>query len=95
VLPAIWCARRGWTKEYQRAITQPYVLVMQALSLALLWRLGAVEPSMLVTYLKLVGPLILGTAVGVTVFKALPTRLLTRAVVALAALSGLALLLGA
>jgi uncharacterized membrane protein YfcA len=95
LLPAIWCARRGWTKEYQRAITQPYVLVMQALSLALLWRLGAVDPSVLVSYLELLGPLILGIAVGVTVFKALPTRLLARAVVALAAMSGLALLLGA
>jgi hypothetical protein len=68
---------------------------MQALSLALLWRLGAVDPSVLVSYLELLGPLILGIAVGVTVFKALPTRLLARAVVALAAMSGLALLLGA
>ena len=29
----IWCSRRGWDKQQQRAVYQPYILVMQALTL--------------------------------------------------------------
>jgi hypothetical protein len=88
------CARRGWTKECQRALTQPYVLAMQALSLVLLWHFGALGWALLVTYLELLVPLLIGISVGVAVFKALSTQLVTRAVIALATLSGLALLTG-
>jgi uncharacterized membrane protein YfcA len=94
VIPAVMCARRGWTKECQRALTQPYVLVMQALSLALLWHFGALGRTLLVSYLELLLPLLIGIGIGVAVFKALSTQLVTRAVIALATLSGLALLVG-
>lgn len=94
VIPAIMCARRGWTKECQRALTQPYVLAMQALSLVLLWHIGALGWALLATYLKLLVPLLIGIGIGVAVFKAVSTRLVTRAVIALATLSGLALLVG-
>jgi uncharacterized membrane protein YfcA len=32
----IWCSRRGWDKQQQRAVYQPYILVMQALTLVCL-----------------------------------------------------------
>jgi uncharacterized membrane protein YfcA len=32
----IWCSQRGWDKVRQRAITQPYILVMQIITLAVL-----------------------------------------------------------
>ena len=94
VIPAIMCARRGWTKEGQRALMQPYVLTMQALSLVLLWHFGAFGWTLLVTYLQLLVPLLIGIGIGVAVFKASSTQLVTRAVITLAMLSGLALLAG-
>ena len=33
----IWCAMRGWDKLRQRAVYQPYILVMQVLTIACLW----------------------------------------------------------
>ena len=38
VLPTIWTQLRGWPKEIARAVYQPYVIVMQAVTLAgILW----------------------------------------------------------
>ena len=34
VLPTIWTQLRGWPKEIARAVYQPYVIVMQAVTLA-------------------------------------------------------------
>lgn len=38
----IWCSRRGWDKDRQRGIYQPYIFVMQLGALACLW---AVRPA--------------------------------------------------
>ena len=39
---SIWCGLRGWTKEQQRAVYQPYILLMQLEALACL---GAATPE--------------------------------------------------
>src|SRR5881628_2272995 len=37
---AIWCGTRGWDKLTQRCVYQPYILIMQVLTLAALVTLG-------------------------------------------------------
>jgi len=43
IVPAIWCAACGFDKSRQRAVTQPYILTMQAASLVSLWAWGALD----------------------------------------------------
>ena len=43
VVPAIWCAARGLSKQKQRAITQPYIIGMQMASLMSLLSFGKLD----------------------------------------------------
>lgn len=93
VVPAIWCAARGLDKSRQRAITQPFILVMQTASLASLWAWGALDRSIAPQYTYFVLPLLTGIGLGVAGFKALSSGAVTRLVMVVVAISGFALLL--
>ncbi len=93
VAPAIWCTWQGLDKEYQRAVTQPFILAMQAFSFISLAFLGQLVPSIAVDYAQLLIPLSGGIAVGVTCFRVVSSATATRVVLLLVTLSGLALLL--
>ena len=93
-LVTIWCGMRGWSKERQRAVYQPYILAMQ---LEALLCLSARAPAALaVETVALYAPMALGAAViGLAVFRRLTTRQFARVVNALLIVSGLALVGGA
>jgi uncharacterized protein len=93
VVPALWCAWHGLSKERQRAIMQPFILVMQLASLAALTAWGSLGGSLLNDYGMLLLPLLIGVGGGVACFHFFPSRIVTRAVLSLVTLSGLALLL--
>jgi|SRR5665213_539125 len=93
VVPALWCAWHGLSKERQRAIMQPFILVMQLASLISLAAWGSIGGSLLNDYGMLLLPLLVGVGGGVTCFHFFPSRIVTRAVLSLVTLSGLALLL--
>jgi uncharacterized membrane protein YfcA len=66
----IWCAMRGWNKVEQRAIYQPYILIMQVIgvsALSLLQPPGSFEPALLIYAL----PAMAGTIFGLRVFHTL------------------------
>lgn len=90
----IWCGMRGWSKERQRAVYQPFILAMQLEALACLglYAPTALAPEVLLVYL----PLALAAAcLGFAVFRRLTTRQFSVAVNALLLLSGIALFGGA
>lgn len=65
---AIWCGVRGWDKSVQRGIYQPYILVMQMLTLAVLAYLGETT-HIDATYAIFVVPATIGAHIGFRVFQ--------------------------
>jgi len=64
---AIWCSTRGWNKVTQRCVYQPYILIMQALTLAALAMLGETR-QIDMTHALFVVPAILGAHIGFSIF---------------------------
>jgi len=93
VVPALWCTWQGLSKEQQRAIMQPFILLMQVASITSLTVSGSLGDSLLSDYAIVLLPLLIGVAGGVACFHFFPSRVVTRAVLSLVTLSGLALLL--
>ena len=88
----IWCGFKGWDKTRQRALFQPFILLMQ---LAALLAINIVRPGeahgvgMAMGDLLCVPASLLGTAVGLTFFRGLSDTQFTRAVNVLLIVSGL------
>jgi uncharacterized protein len=93
VVPAIWCAASGLDKSQQRAITQPFILTMQAASLVSLWAWGALEGSILGQYGDFVLPVLAGIGLGVAGFRGLSSSAATRVIMGAVTASGLSLVL--
>jgi len=87
----IWCSMRGWDKLRQRAIYQPYILVMQIATIVCL-RLQAPTRVSLGGDLSLVPFALLGALAGLAVFQRLSNRQFQIAVSLLLAVSGVGLL---
>jgi len=92
---SIWCTMKGWDKLRQRAVYQPFILVMQ---IATLLVMNILRPSGLaglgidaatLSYLPLS---LLGTWVGLAVFRRMTDRQFGVAVNALLIVSGLSML---
>ena len=92
VAPAIWCTWQGLSKDRQRAIMQPFILVMQSLSIISLALWGHMTASVPVDYARMLVPLLTGIGCGVAFFHAMESTIVTRIVMSLVAASGLALL---
>lgn len=87
---AIWCGMRGWTKEDQRGVYQPYILVMQLEALVFL-RAEASSAIGLEPFL-VYAPLALAAAcAGVTVFRRMTNRQFNATVYVLLIASGVCL----
>jgi uncharacterized membrane protein YfcA len=87
----IWCGFKGWSKERQRAMFQPFILIMQVAALATISLLrhssGKVgfEPADLFC----IPAALLGTAVGMALYKRLSDNHFARAVNLLMIVSGI------
>ena len=86
----VWCGMRGWSKEAQRAVFQPYILVMQVLALALLETCVAMPQSRAAS-IVLVPIVVLAAHLGMGVFRKLSNRQFNRLVYVLLAVAGLTL----
>ena len=93
VVPAIWCAWLGHSKERQRAITQPFIVTMQLASLLALGAWGALDWSLPRDYALVLIPLLAGIGTGVACFHAASSTLVTRAALCVVTASGVALLI--
>jgi uncharacterized protein len=91
----IWCGLKGWTKDRQRGVYQPFILIMQVLALALIsvarsshTHAGGIDLSTI----SYVPGALLGTWCGIAIFRRLTDLQFARVVNSLLIVSGLGLL---
>ena len=88
----IWCGCHGWDKDQQRAIYQPYILIMQVAVLAVLTAVGpsaTLGPELLIYSL----PALLGAWIGLRLYGQLNLAQFNKVVSATLLLAGIALTL--
>lgn len=91
VLPTIWTQLRGWPKEVARAVYQPYVIVIQTITLAGIL-LVTFDLSALVLLLASLPPVLLGTWIGWQLYGRLNERRFRQALAILLMASGAVLI---
>lgn len=96
-LVVIWCGRLGWSKTRQRAVFQPYILVMQVATLGLIRVMGPPDATPAAAFDPLVlaplPPALLGAMIGLRLFQRLSDRGFARAVNLLLIAAGAGLVL--
>lgn len=92
-LPTIWCGFRGWPRDEQRAVYQPFVVLVQGLGLAALWAAGGVTAATLWLFLKLLPAMLLGVWSGMALYARIDEQGFRRVVLLLLMASGLMLVL--
>jgi len=83
----MWCACQGWSKEQQRAINQPYILVMQIAvftALTTIRPLQTIRPELLLYML----PALIGAWIGLRIYGRLNTRQFNKLVCPLLVVAG-------
>jgi uncharacterized membrane protein YfcA len=90
----IWCGMRGWSKERQRGVYEPFILAMQleALGLLALRSPAPLYTDALVLYVTVA---LVAAFIGVALFGRISTRQFNRIVYLLLVASGVSLLGGA
>lgn len=92
VLPTIWTQLRGWPKEIARGVYQPYVIIIQGVTLAGIV-LVTFDRTGLFLLLVVLPPLVLGTWIGWQLYGRLNERRFRQALAVLLSASGLTLVL--
>jgi uncharacterized membrane protein YfcA len=93
--PVMWCSARGLPKEQQRAICQPYILVMQIVTLAWLQYFAGAAAQQVTDLWPFVPVAILAAHLGYSIFQRISTKQFTSVVLVLLGVSGVALVLKA
>lgn len=91
----VWCQLKGWTRDAQRGVYQPFILIMQVTSLLLMHLLYAgksVAPLVWASALT-VPPAIIGSLIGLYVFRQCSERAFLLVMNAMLLVSGLTLLI--
>lgn len=91
-VPIIWCTLRGWDKDVQRAVFQPFFLAMHAVTFASYGASGLLTTAMVPSFLVVALATLVPTLVGARLYRRFSDAGFRRAVLALLALSGLVLL---
>jgi uncharacterized membrane protein YfcA len=88
----IWCSMKGWDKTRQRAMFQPFILIMQVvalLAIGLLRDRGIGKIGYEISDTLFVPAALLGTALGLLVYRSMSDLQFARAINALLLVSGL------
>ncbi|MEP1442880.1 MAG: sulfite exporter TauE/SafE family protein [Hyphomicrobiales bacterium] len=91
-LPTMWCALRTWTKTEQRSLLQPFNMIILSVATVLLYFKGAYTTSVLYNLAIVVPIALIGSLIGIIVFKRLNDNQFRRLLIALMLASGLILL---
>lgn len=92
VLPTIWTQLRGWSKETARAVYQPYVIIIQAMTVVGIF-LVAFDSMSLILLAAILPPVLIGTWIGWQLFGRLNDRRFRQALAVLLIASGATLVL--
>ena len=92
-IPAAWCGLRGWPKQQARGVAQPYILAMHILSLASMAWAGLMTWETATRFLWGLPAIIVGTVIGIALYRRLNEQLFRRLVLAMLAVSGLTLVI--
>jgi uncharacterized membrane protein YfcA len=95
MFPVMWCSARGLPKERQRAICQPYMLVVQIVTLAWLQRFRPGEGQALMSLWPFIPVALVGAYFGYSIFQRISTERFRTVVLVLLAVSGALLILKA
>jgi len=90
-----WCQLKGWTRDQQRGIYQPYILVMQIASLSLMPLPGkkAGDPGFALHHLNSIPPALVGALIGIYIYQQSTDRTFAFVINSTLFVSGLTLLL--
>jgi uncharacterized protein len=88
----IWCGLQGWDKQQQRALYQPYILIMQIVTLVALSAVHARREGSL-WLIQYAPPALVGAYLGLRVFRSLTTSQFNRIVNLFLLVSGAALII--
>jgi uncharacterized membrane protein YfcA len=90
----IWCGLKGWSKEKQRGIYQPYILIMQLMTLVAIFftpTARAQSSAINIETLSYIPAALLGTWCGLAIFRRLSDIQFARSLNALLIVSGIGL----
>ncbi|MFQ6023242.1 MAG: sulfite exporter TauE/SafE family protein [Acidiferrobacterales bacterium] len=91
VLPTVWAGMRGWRKDTQRAVYQPFIFVMHGMALAWLGAGGVLDTTLVNRFLWCLPVLILGTWLGLKLYRRIDEQQFRRIVLGTLLISGAAL----
>lgn len=92
-LPTMWCSLRSWSKSEQRAVLQPFNVVVLGLSAAVLAWDGVYDLQLLISIAIALPATMIAAQVGIAVFKKLTDWQFRRLLIAMMFLSGAILLI--
>ena len=92
-LPTIWAGLRGWPKDEQRAVFQPFILLIQFLTLVCLGVQGAITMPAITSFLVCVPAMLAGLWLGWRLYGRVDERGFRRIVLWLLLLSGITLVI--
>lgn len=92
-IPTIWCNLKGLSKIQQRAVIQPFILLMQIATMAYFSKLGILGSATWTTYLWCAPAVVAGTFLGLWLFERVDDGKFRRLVLLFLLISGATMIL--
>jgi uncharacterized membrane protein YfcA len=91
VVPTLWAGMRGWRKDVQRGVYQPFIFVMHGMGLGWLAGSSMLDRSLLTRWLWCLPAVVLGTWLGLKLYGWIDDQQFRRVILVLLFLSGASL----
>ena len=91
VIPTLWAGMRGWGKDVQRGIYQPFIFLMHGMGLGWLASSSMLDRSLLTRWLWCLPAVVLGTWLGLRLYRWINEQQFRRIILVLLFLSGASL----
>ena len=86
--PTLWCALRGWARDEQRAVFQPFNLSMQAMTMATYALGGLIMPDTLKKFAIVALALLIPNFIGTKIYASFSDEKFRKVILILLAVSG-------
>lgn len=92
-LPTIWCDLHGLPKAQQRGLVQPFIAAMQLFALSLMLSQRSLSSTVLIEFAISLPALLVGTVLGVFMFRTVNEQLFRRVILIILFVSGVGLII--